>query len=230
MIFVDAFTGLRRNEILALQYTDVDWTNKELVINKAVSKTKVSDGVRKWEWRIGPPKSRKSNRRVAAAEAVLELLRRLRADAKDSSGLVFLGPGGKRMDPDYFDEFIFGRVAAHAGLPNVRFHDLRHFFASMLIAQGESAKYVCDQMGHSSIQVTFDTYGHLFPNSRATAAKKLQQAMFTGRKNGFGSSLVAKPENEERRSPPETMRDDRYLIDGVKEEDAPRSFGCGGRI
>ena len=57
----------------------------------------------------------------------------------------------------------------------------------MLIAQGESAKYVCDQMGHSSIQVTFDTYGHLFPNSRETAAKKLQQAMFTGRKNGFGS-------------------------------------------
>jgi RHS repeat-associated protein len=57
---------------------------------------------------------------------------------------------------------------------------------SMLIAQGESAKYVCDQMGRSSIQVTFDAYGHLFPNSRATAAKKLQQAMFTGRKNGFG--------------------------------------------
>ena len=201
MIFVDAFTGLRRNEILALQYSDIDWTNKELVINKAVSKTKVSDGVRKWEWRIGPPKSRKSNRRVAAAEAVLELLRRLRADAKDSSGQVFLGPGGKRMDPDYFDQFIFGRVAAHAGLPNVRFHDLRHFFASMLIAQGESAKYVCDQMGHSSIQVTFDTYGHLFPNSRATAAKKLQQAMFTGRKNGFGSSLVAKPGKRGRKKP-----------------------------
>ena len=82
MIFVDAFTGLRRNEILELQYTDVDWTNKELVVNKAVSKTKVSDGVQKWEWRIGPPKSRKSNRRVAAAEAVLELLRRLQAEAK----------------------------------------------------------------------------------------------------------------------------------------------------
>ena len=73
------------------------------------------------------------------------------------------------------------------------FHDLRYFFASMLIAQGESAKYVCDQMGHSSIQVTFDTYGHLFPNSRETAAKKLQQAMFTGRKKRTGGSLVAIP-------------------------------------
>jgi len=192
MVFIDAFTGLRRNEILALQYTDIDWTNKEIIINKAISKTKVSDGVRKWEWQIGPPKSRKSNRRVAAADSVLELLQGLRSKAKDTSGLTFLGPEGKRMDPDYFDAFIFGRIAAHAGLSSVRFHDLRHFFASMLIAQGESAKYVCDQMGHSSIQVTFDTYGHLFPNSRETA-KKLQQAMFTGRKKRTGSSLVAKP-------------------------------------
>jgi integrase len=100
MIFVDAFTGLRRNEILALQHTDVDWTNQELVINKAVSNARVSDRVRKWEWRIGPPKSRKSNRRVATAEAVLELLRGLRAGAKDPSSVVFPGPGGKRMDPD----------------------------------------------------------------------------------------------------------------------------------
>jgi integrase len=143
----------------------------------------VTGHARKWEWQIGPPKSPKSNRRVAAPDAVRELLRRLRSKAKNDPGLIFLGPNGKRMDPDYFDEFIFGRIAAHAGLSH----------ASMLIAQGESAKYVCDQMGHSSIQVTFDTYGHLFPNSRATAAKKLQQAMFTGRKNGFGTSLVAKP-------------------------------------
>lgn len=127
---------------------------------------------------------------------------RLRSKAKDSSGLIFLGPAGKRMDPDYFDEFVFRRIAAKAGLPGVRFHDLRHFFASMLIAQGESAKYVCDQMGHSSIQVTFDTYGHLFPNSRETAAKKLQQAMFTGRKERTGSSLVAKPRKRGRKTEP----------------------------
>ncbi len=82
----------------------------------------------------------------------------------------------------------------------------------MLIAQGESAKYVCDQMGHSSIQVTFDTYGHLFPNSRGSAAKKLQQAMMTGRKKGFGSSLVAKRENEGKSRSPAKMRDDPYVL------------------
>ncbi len=47
MVFLDTFTGFRRNEILALEYPDIDWTNKEIVINKAVSKTKASDGVRK---------------------------------------------------------------------------------------------------------------------------------------------------------------------------------------
>jgi integrase len=207
MVLLDAFTGLRRNEILALDYADIDWTNKEIVINKAISKTKTSGGVRKWEWRIGPPKSRKSNRRVAAADAVLESLRGLRSKAKDASGLIFLGPEGRRMDPDYFDEFVFGRIAAKAGLPAVRFHDLRHFFASMLIAQGESAKYVCDQMGHSSIQVTFDTYGHLFPNSRETAAKKLQQAMFTGRNKRTGSSLVAKPGKRGKKTTPREDED-----------------------
>ncbi len=55
----------------------------------------------------------------------------------------------------------FGRIASHAGQPKVRFHDLRHFFAPMLIAQGESAKYVRSQMGQSSIQVTSSrTHAH----------------------------------------------------------------------
>lgn len=59
----------------------------------------------------------------------------------------------------------------------MRFHDLRHFFASMLIAQGNSAKYVQDQMGHSSIQVTFDTYGHLFPQSRQDSVDRLDAGL-----------------------------------------------------
>ena len=61
----------------------------------------------------------------------------------------------------------------------------------MLIAQGESPKYVCDQMGHSSIQVTFDIYGHLFPQGRREAADKYQQAMLKGKIKANGSSLVA---------------------------------------
>jgi hypothetical protein len=61
----------------------------------------------------------------------------------------------------------------------------------MLIAQGETAKYVCDQMGHSSIQVTFDTYGHLFPQSRREAAARLQAAMRRGKDKANSSGSVA---------------------------------------
>jgi hypothetical protein len=61
----------------------------------------------------------------------------------------------------------------------------------MLIAQGESAKYVSDQLGHSSVQVTFDIYGHLFPTARKEAVRKFQQAMLIGSKK-----LVAEGDSE----------------------------------
>ena len=61
-------------------------------------------------------------------------------------------------------------------MDGTRFHDLRHFFASQLIGQGETAAYVRDQMGHSSIKVTFDTYGHLFPGRGKEASSKYEKA------------------------------------------------------
>ena len=62
-------------------------------------------------------------------------------------------------------------------MPGTRFHDLRHFFGSQLIANGETAAYVRDQMGHSSIKVTFDTYGHLFPGKGKEASDRYEKAM-----------------------------------------------------
>ena len=67
----------------------------------------------------------------------------------------------------------FHRILIDAGLRRVRFHDLRHTFASLLLQQGESLAYVKDQMGHSSIQVTLDIYGHLVPGGNRAAVDKL---------------------------------------------------------
>jgi integrase len=64
IVCTDAFTGLRRNEILALEFTDIDWFTREVSVSKAISKRPARDGVHKWEWVIGPPKSPKSIRRV----------------------------------------------------------------------------------------------------------------------------------------------------------------------
>jgi integrase len=188
IIYVDAFSGVRRGEALALCYADIDWFAGEIVVSKAVSKVRADDGVHKWAWELGPTKG-KQTRRVGIGEELLRLLAELRQTAADKEGFIFTpqaaGLAVSRysfIDPDYFDESIYGPIAISAGLAGVRFHDLRHFFASMLIAQGESAKYVCDQMGHSSIKVTFDTYGHLFPQAKQEASSKLEKRMFANRK------------------------------------------------
>jgi integrase len=196
LIFIDAFTGLRRGEILALEFSDIDWFASELVVSRAISKVKGDDGVHKWLWRRGETKNGKI-RRIGIGPKVLRLLADLKQAATDPEGLVFTsemagltGGGYPFIDPDFFNSSIFGPIGVTAELGDIRFHDLRHFFASMLIAQGESAKYVCDQMGHSSIQVTFDTYGHLFPQARKEASTKLEESMFKGRKEQVVENLV----------------------------------------
>jgi hypothetical protein len=78
-------------------------------------------------------------------------------------------------------------------MAGTRFHDLRHFFASQLIGQGETPAHVRDQMGHSNINVTFDTYGHLFPGTGSLAAGRFQESMNKARTktDPNGSNLVA---------------------------------------
>ena len=73
-------------------------------------------------------------------------------------------------------------VRERAGV-KARFHDLRYFFASVLIENGESAKYVQDQVGHASITATFDTYGHLMPQAKQQATKRLERSIFGKKAN-----------------------------------------------
>jgi integrase len=193
IVYLAAFTGMRRGEILALHFDDINWFQQEIIINKALSKSPADDGIHKWMWKLGATKSRKSIRRIGLSENVLKLLASVKQQSSNRSGLIFPRETGCFIDPDYFDEYIFKPVRLAAGLADVRFHDLRHFFASMLIAQGESPKYICDQLGHSSIQVTFDAYGHLFPQAKTEAAEKLDKRMMRAKEKATVSKLLAKP-------------------------------------
>ena len=80
--------------------------------------------------------------------------------------------GGTQLDHSNLLK-VFNRLSADAKLRRVRFHDLRHTFASLLLQQGESLAYVKEQMGHSSINVTVDIYGHLVPGGNRQAVDKL---------------------------------------------------------
>jgi len=182
LAYIGAFTRVRRNEALGLRFTDIEWFANEVNVRHAISKRRGSDGAHKWEWHLGPPKSRKSLRRISATESVMKMLADLKVGKQDSSH-VFSGDCAGFIDPDKFDAEIWRPIAEKAGMPATRFHDLRHFFASQLIANGETAAYVRDQMGHSSIKVTFDTYGHLFPGRGKEASGRYERAMEAARKN-----------------------------------------------
>ncbi|MFN8009040.1 MAG: site-specific integrase [Terriglobia bacterium] len=194
MIYLGAFAGVRRGELLALCFENIDWFQKELIINRSLAKCRATDGVHKWAWRVSAPKTKTSKRRVALTNNVLQFLSNLKQFSGKSEGLIFSDNEGKPIDPDKFDEDIFAAIRGKAGLTSVRFHDLRHFFASMLIAQGESPKYVSDQLGHSSVQITFDIYGHLFPQAKAEASEKFEERMLRAREEASVSKLLASEE------------------------------------
>src|SRR5262249_16425654 len=77
---------------------------------------------------------------------------------------VFLSPEGKRWNERNLRRSWY-RCLDRSGIRKARFHDLRHIFVSLLIQEGAHPKYIQEQAGHSGMQVTMDTYGHLFPNS-----------------------------------------------------------------
>jgi site-specific recombinase XerC len=90
---------------------------------------------------------------------------------------VFTAPQGGPLREQKFVAVLFKPAAVRAGLPRrLRFHDLRHTCASLLIAQGASVKAVQAQLGHASATVTLDRYGHLFPDELQQLAERLQEA------------------------------------------------------
>jgi integrase len=90
-----------------------------------------------------------------------------------SDELVFRSPEGVILDPDNLYRRVFLPVLAKAGIRKIRLHDLRHTFGSLLLQNGASIVYLKEQMGHSSIQVTVDTYGHLIPGANVSFVDRL---------------------------------------------------------
>ena len=88
---------------------------------------------------------------------------------------VFLSEEGTHLDPGNLRVRVWAKLLTKAELRHVRLHDLRHTYASLLIQQGESLAYVKEQMGHHSIKITVDTYGHLMPGGNKAIVDKLDR-------------------------------------------------------
>ena len=103
--------------------------------------------------------------------------------------LIFPTPKGTPLNDRNIIQRVFHPTLKKVGLRRIRFHDLRHTTASLLIHQGESPKYIQRQMRHASVEITFDRYGHLFPDANQEAARRLDVTLFgTGGQAGMSNA------------------------------------------
>ena len=148
----DVITGLRAGELWGLQWGDIDWNSKQLYVRRSL-----------WRNKFQTPKSKCSIRTVDIPDSLIHELRKWKLACPISEDdLVFPGPTGNLSGHAYAVRRYFNSALRSAGLRRVRFHSLRHTNASMRIHAGQNIKYISTQLGHSSIRITLDIYGHLF--------------------------------------------------------------------
>ncbi len=176
-------TGLRMGEMLAMKWDNLSWHTARYHVKEMWSRPR--DGK---EAGFAPPKTATSAQPVDLTPTCLEALRghrqrqaqeKLEAGEKYTDlGLVFATRTGSPWDHRNVTRRYFESSLRAAGLRVIRFHDLRHTCASLLIAQGESPKYVQRQLRHASSQMTFDRYGHLFPDTHHEVTRRLDVTLF----------------------------------------------------
>jgi len=169
--------GLRRGELVALQWGDIEFGRNDRDSNRFILVQ--HNYVRREHTSTKSRKPRRVDMSRELRHALIELrdehLKTLPGEPDISSDWVFPSPDGRILDPDNLYHRYFVPVLAKSRIRKIRLHDLRHTFGSLLIQSGASIMYVKDQMGHSSIQVTVDTYGHLIPGANVCYVDRLDQ-------------------------------------------------------
>jgi integrase len=172
-------TGLRRSELLGLKWEDIDLKRGMLTVRRAMVRVKSG-------YVFGDPKTKKSKRTIPLPERVTKELKawKKRQAAENVAfegeynplNLVFCNEAGQPMNPDFVSR-SFKKDLEDAELPVIRFHDLRHGHATMLLELGENLKVVSDRLGHHSVAMTGDTYSHVQEKIQKEASNKLDKAL-----------------------------------------------------
>ncbi|GIP25450.1 site-specific integrase [Paenibacillus sp. J23TS9] len=178
ILFVLAiYTGMRRGEILGLRFKDIDFENSQIRIRQTLKpRGRVKEG----------GKNENAERSITISKFVQKELKRHKTviiqerweekiDFKDDSYVV-CHPDGQPASLGNFHKFWM-RILKNTNMRQIRFHDLRHTCASLLLTSGAHPKVVQELLGHSSIKVTLDLYSHLMPNMQREALEKLDQML-----------------------------------------------------
>jgi integrase len=187
IVTIALFSGLRRGELLALRWGDVDLEKQTVTVRQALQETRgeprPGKKYRPTILEFKEPKTRKSRRTVTLDSQAIAALKthkakqnhdRLRlkdAYAKDLD-LVFCAEDGKPWKPDTVTKW-FAAIVKDAELPAIRLHDLRHSHATQLLRAGVHFKIVSERLGHASVAITLDRYSHVLPGMDKTAADAL---------------------------------------------------------
>jgi integrase len=170
-VHLGAEAGLRLGEVLGLRVDDLD------LLGRRVNVSRQAQSVRGEVLLDLPPKSDAGYRTVPLAPATVDVIAWHLKRYPSRRGLVITTTPGRPLRRNLFND-MWSKAKERAGVTRpLRFHDLRHRFASVLIEAGLDALTVKTLMGHSSIQETFDTYGHLFPSQSERAAKAIAAAI-----------------------------------------------------
>jgi integrase len=195
LFYLALFTGMRRSELLALRWCDLDLLLCQVYVNRGLHQLK--DG----SYIFTEPKSAKSRRTIAlppSAAVVLREYRQKQEAAKSMLGvllrdddLVFSRLDGMPLRPNTVTR-AWKTLAARAGLKAIRLHDARHTHASIMLKQGIHPKIVQERLGHSSIQITLDTYSHVAPGLQEAAAARFDEGLAPRQKSEAEKVAVIK--------------------------------------
>ena len=168
--FLCAFrTGMRLGEVLALQWGDIDWNGRFIHVQRSFRNGRLTKTKNSMSRRVDV-----SDQLHAELQALFTMRKKeALASGKGMVETIFHTKGEPTSQNTIRN--IWKRLLRKAGLRDMRFHDSRHTFASLLLSKGESPVYVKEQLGHSSIQMTVDIYGHLIPGSNRDAVNSLDE-------------------------------------------------------
>lgn len=164
MYYIELATGLRRGELLGLKWQDIDMVSGTIRVQRQVARI---DG----EIVEAPLKTKNSYRNVSIGPDAIEVLKEQKKKVGDSE-YVFPSPNGGPISPDSVLNMLH-RVLERAGLPKIRFHDLRHTFATLALQNGVDIKTVSGMLGHFSAGFTLDTYAHVTTAAQREAANTM---------------------------------------------------------
>jgi integrase len=176
-LFIMALTtGMRQGELIGLRWRDISFEHSSINIHRTVTYAAKRGFI------ISEPKTTASRRKIAISSFLIEVLKQHQAKQKEArtkarghwkeNDLVFCNGHGEFLHPASL-VWTFRNLLTKAGLERIRFHDLRHSAATILLTMGVHPKVVQELLGHSTIRLTMDTYSHVLPSIQAEAIDKL---------------------------------------------------------